>query len=76
MTVTDKMIGIACKAYVLHPDSSLANYYRMQAALEAVAPMLIAQGMREAAGICGGWGESGDEISVAILRRAQEIDPK
>ncbi len=37
---------------------------------------VIAQGMREAAGICGGWGDGGDAASVAILDRARELEQK
>jgi hypothetical protein len=63
---------IYAERYAYDDDMSGARLY----ALRAVAPQLIAQGMREAAGICGGWGDGGDAASVAILARAQEIDPQ
>jgi hypothetical protein len=44
----------------------------MRAALEAVAPQLIAQGMREAAQLCI-WAPMTERH---ILARAQELDPK
>jgi hypothetical protein len=65
--ITDEMV---VKAWNTMMACSYQGAPAMRAALEAVAPMLIAQGMREAAGMMEG-------MSVfTILARAQEIDPQ
>jgi len=102
--ITDEMVEKALEAAEdAYPESKRSD---MRAALEAVAPMLIAdyqrspnvlrdaydaqaerfaverpkliaQGLLEAAGICGDYaGEMADELKDAILARAQELDPQ
>jgi hypothetical protein len=88
MTITDEMVEIAKKAMDarvafihLSPSglgtSGFVDNDAIRAALTAVAPMLIARGMREAAKIVlpmDDWGTT--EISDTILARAQELDPR
>jgi len=62
--ITDEMVEKALEA--AWPG---AGYNAMHAALEAVAPMLIAQGMREAAALC----PYSYPDHVALLARAQEL---
>jgi hypothetical protein len=59
MTITDEMVEKARSAYC-------ENGGDFRAALEAVAPMLIAHGMREAAAMC----------AVMLTKQAREIDPR
>jgi hypothetical protein len=67
MTITDEMVKIAAKAY----DIRGYHLAELRAALEAVAPMLIAQLMRDAAN-----GTLDEETIRTIAARAQELDPK
>jgi len=69
MTITDEMVEKAYEAYDYKEGRSFRDALR--GALEAVAPMLIAQGMREAFAIA-----IDHEDLNAILERAQELDPK
>ena len=66
--VTDEMVKIAQQTW------RFAGKDHMRAAIEAIAPMLIAQGMREAAEISAN--EEVHWIAEEILARAQELDPK
>jgi hypothetical protein len=72
MIITDEMVKKAVEVY--WDDTSSNTFPAMRAALEAVAPMLIAQGLREAAeqlrGLCK------YDLARAIERHAQELDPK
>ncbi|RPJ17048.1 MAG: hypothetical protein EHM33_33325 [Chloroflexi bacterium] len=68
--ITDEMVEKALEAAEdAYPESKRSD---MRAALEAVAPLLIAQGLREAAEIAT---EEFDPWRF-ILARAQELDPK
>ena len=73
MTITDEMVGIAENAYdnAIDETHEACHAPAIRAALEAVAPMLIAQGMREAADIV----QRGYPVKE-LLARAQELDPK
>jgi len=89
MVITDEMMKKANRA-ITDADAYSKDFISetgIRAALEAVAPMLIAQGMREAAEMLpGGVLAYFDGIEVknrhcnpdaeAILARAQELDPK
>ena len=59
--ITDEMLKVAQDTY---------DEYSMRAALEAVAPMILAQGMREAFGLAVDAGDLN-----AILARADKLDP-
>jgi hypothetical protein len=81
--ITDEMVEIAFTAYWQSGVDEMRHAIR--AALEAVAPMLIAQGMREAATIVLTLPPKGEpefahhqinRACDAILDRAQELDPK
>jgi len=97
MTITDEMVEKVAKTFSNNEmpcdwlemtDEGRRSFLEpARAALEAVAPMLIAQGMREAAEMLpGGVLAYFDGIEVknrhcnpdaeAILARAQELDPK
>ena len=67
MTITDEMVELAQNTW------RFAKKEHMRAAIEAVAPLLVAQGMREAADICF---EIDLDCRNAILACAQELDPK
>ena len=67
--ITDEMVEKAWA--VFEPSFDQPPPTQLRAALEAVAPALIAQGMREAFAIA-----LDHEDLNAILDRAQEIDPK
>ncbi|RPJ29577.1 MAG: hypothetical protein EHM33_00485 [Chloroflexi bacterium] len=84
--ITDEMVEKALEAAEdAYPESKRSD---MRAALEAVAPLLIAQGMREAASVARdkasylnnmGWQSQCDSVvdtMYTILARAQELDPK
>jgi hypothetical protein len=82
MTITEEMVEKAKKAMDarvsfihLSPSglgtSGFVDSDAIRAALEAVEPMLIAQGMREAAVLA-----LGSNPHTAILARVQEIDPQ
>ena len=78
--ITDEMVEKAIQAAAVHSTT----FNQFQAALEAVAPMLIAQGMREAVETITTYMPShhaaSDRILARardhILARAQELDPK
>jgi len=70
MTITDELVEKA-RGALLNAAHNQGGIINMRAALEAVAPALIAQGMREAFAIA-----LDHEDLNAILDRAQEIDPK
>jgi hypothetical protein len=86
MTISSEAVGLALSAFYdkgLPPDAQITE--RLRAALEAVAPMLIAQGLREAATVVltlppkGGPEFAYHQINRAcdaILARAQELDPQ
>jgi len=65
MTITDEMVTKACDGYEISSEDKF-HRINMRAALEAVAPMLIAQGMREAAAMC----------AVMLTKQAREIEQK
>lgn len=71
MIITDEMVGIAENAYdkvgTFHTGCETSA---LRAALEAVAPMLIAQLMRDAAN-----GTLDEETIRTIAARARELDP-
>ena len=82
MTITNEMVEKAASAYLAVRDYESYNPC-IRAALEAVAPMLIAQGMREAAGIaqskCGvidATFKAPLRVAEYIRARAQELDPQ
>jgi len=68
VTITDEMVDALCQALDHDISGSQAKI-----ALEAVAPLLIAQGLREAVELLGRNRILGRQ---AILARAQELDPK
>jgi len=74
--ITDEMLKLAEAAYDNNIDdlTDACDLDSMRLALEAVAPMLIAQGMVDAAfmAYCDGHTPTGDRIRA----RAQEIDPQ
>jgi hypothetical protein len=74
MIITDEMVKEALKAELAAcvVDGQYTTIETMRAALEAVAPMLIAQGLREAVNILGEQTFS----TQRILARAQELDQK
>jgi hypothetical protein len=74
MTITDKMVEKAQMAIQEEHNMDGWPPIVVRGMLEAVAPMLIAQGMREAAEISAN--EEVHWIAELILARAQEIDPK
>ena len=68
MTITDEMVEKAASAYLAVRDYESYNPC-MRAALEAVAPMLIAQGMRKAVNLMGN-----HFTEEEIIARAQELE--
>ncbi|RPJ19482.1 MAG: hypothetical protein EHM33_30195 [Chloroflexi bacterium] len=74
MIITDEMLSNALAAYWRENDGTGQHSIAMRAALEAIAPMLIARGMQEAAEVANDWEVGGS--SVRILARAQELDPQ
>jgi hypothetical protein len=76
MTITDEIVKKAEDAYDSFgdPEAPACDPPSMRAALEAVAPMLIAQGMREAADVCDANWIDEEYAKRRILARAQELD--
>jgi len=70
MTITDEMVATALDSY--RRDGSGQHVLAMRAALEAVAPMLIAQGMREAVETITTYMPSHHAASDRILARARD----
>jgi len=83
MTITDDMIAMAIEAYE-PADEDEYHSGRMLAALEAVAPMLIARGFNEALELAEEYEDLGvddyeramNQLINTLRVRAQEIDPK
>jgi hypothetical protein len=78
MTITDKMVYAALQAFHYGCSVGAPDPLSMKDALNAIAPLLIAQGMREAAALNANphWQMHWDEKINAILARAQELDPQ
>ena len=82
--MTEELEEIHNSAFYAAIDAGKSAREGMRAALEAVAPMLIAQGMREAAETLTTYMPSHHAASNRILARArdhilaraQELDPK
>jgi len=75
MTITDDMIWKVKLAL----NNRYAEDGDIRAALEAVAPMLMFQGLMQAVQIASEGRDSGhtiDYIIALFLKRAQELDPK
>jgi len=81
MIITDEMLKLAEAAYDNNIDdlTDACDLDSMRLALEAVAPMLIFNGLMQAVQIASEGRDSGytiDYIIALILSRAQKLEPK
>ena len=74
MTITDKMVDKALQAFHYGCSVGAPDPLSMKDAINAVAPMLIAQELRDAARIV--LTRHPASASTILLERAQELDPK